>query len=105
MVNLPRRYTGLPMVVYCNPRDAPHDVRVKASPVHGDRMIEDLAISIAIRPEPHYPAGEQGRLPQEDFDAVAARIRRNQDLLVAYWNRQIDTNEFRRRAAEHLCEP
>jgi hypothetical protein len=105
MVNLPRRYTGLPMVVYCNSRNAPHDVRVKASPVHRDRMIEDLAISIAIRPEPHYPAGEQGRLPQEDFDAVAARIRRNQDLLVAYWNRQIDTNEFRRRAAEHLCEP
>jgi hypothetical protein len=105
MVNLPRRYTGLPMVVYCSPRNAPHDVRVKASPVHGDRMIEDLAISIAIRPEPHYPAGEQGRLPQEDFDAVAARIRRNQDLLVAYWNRQIDTNEFRRRVAEHLCEP
>jgi hypothetical protein len=105
MVNLPRRHTGLPMVVYCSPRNAPHDVRVKASPVHGDRMIEDLAISIAIRPEPHYPAGEQGRLPQEDFDAVAARIRRNQDLLVAYWNRQIDTNEFRRRVAEHLCEP
>jgi hypothetical protein len=102
VVNLPRRYTGLPMVVYCSPRNASHDVRVKASPVHGDRMIEDLAISIAIRPEPHYPAGEQERLPQEDFDAVATWIRRNLDLLLAYWNFEIDTDEFRRRIAERL---
>ena len=29
------------MVVWCSPRNAPHDVRVKVSPVHGDRMIEN----------------------------------------------------------------
>jgi hypothetical protein len=102
MVNMPRRYTGLPMVVWCSPRNAPHDVRVKASPVHGDRMIEDQAITIAVRPEPHYPADEQRRLSQADFDRVAAWLRRNHDLLVAYWNFQIDTDEFRRRIAERL---
>jgi hypothetical protein len=102
MVNMPRRYTGLPMVVWCSPRNASHDVRVKASPIHGDRMIEDQAITIAVRPEPHYPADEQRRLAQADFDSVAAWLRRNQDLLIAYWHHQIDTNEFRRRVAERL---
>ena len=100
MVNMPRRYTGLPMVVWCSPRNAPHDVRVKVSPVHGDRMIEAQAISIALRPEPHYPAEEQRRLPAADFEPVAAWLQRNRDLLVAYWNFEIDTNEFRERVAE-----
>jgi hypothetical protein len=105
MVNMPRRFTGLPMVVYCSPRNAPHDVRVKASPIHGDRMIEDQAITIAVRPEQHYPSDEQRRLAQADFDSVAAWLRQNQDLLLAYWNFQIDTNEFRRRVAERLTDP
>lgn len=100
MVNMPRRYTGLPMVVYCSPRNAPHDVRVKVSPVHGDRMIEEQAISIALRPEPHYPADEHRRLSQEDFTAIAAWLRRNEDVLVAYWNFEIDTREFQQKIAE-----
>jgi len=102
MVNMPRRFTGLPMVVYCSPRNAQHDVRVKVSPIRGDRMIEDQAITIAVRPEPHYPPDEQQRLAQDDFDLVASWLQRNQDLLVAYWNFQMDTNEFRRRIAERL---
>ncbi len=93
------------MVVYCSPRNAPHDVRVKASPIHGDRMIEDQAITIALRPEPHYPADEQRRLPQADFDIVAAWLRRNFDLLMAYWNFEIDTDEFRRRVTERSIGP
>ena len=102
MVNMPRRFTGLPMVVYCSPRNAQHDVRVKVSPIRGDRMIEDQAITIAVRPEPHYPSDEQRRLPQADFDSMAAWVQRTQDLLVAYWNLQIDTDGFRRRVAERL---
>lgn len=65
-------------------------------------MIEDEAITIAVRPEPHYPSDEQRRLAPGDFDAVAAWLRRKHELLVVYWNFQIDTNEFRRRVAERL---
>jgi len=72
MVNLPRRITALPMVVWCSPRNARHDVRVKVSPVHGDRMPEDDAIIIAVRPAPHYPRSERRRLTQEDFRLVSA---------------------------------
>jgi hypothetical protein len=102
MVNMPRRYTGLPMVVWCSPRNAPHDVRVKVSPVHGDRMIETQAVSIAVRPRPHYPVDEQRRLSASDFAAVAAWVHRNRDLIVAYWNFEIDTNEFRLQVAKRL---
>jgi hypothetical protein len=45
---------------------------MKASPVHGDRMIEDQAIAIAVRPAQRYAADELRRLSQADFDAVAA---------------------------------
>ena len=105
MVNMPRRYTGLPMVVWCSPRNAPHDVRVKVSPVHGDRMIEQQAIAIALRPEPHYPDDEIRRLSPQDFEAVSSWLRRTQDLLLSYWNFELDTNEFRVRIAERTADP
>lgn len=100
MVNMPRRLTGLPMVIYCSARNAPHDIRIKVSPIHGDRMIENEAISVAVRPEPHYPDEESRRLPPGDFESVAAWIRQNQDVIVEYWDQRIDTGEFRRRVAE-----
>jgi hypothetical protein len=99
MVNLPRRISSLPMVIYCSPRNARHDVRVKVSPVHGDRMMEDAAISIAVRPAPHYPRSESRRLSPEDFSDVSAWIVRNEQSVVDYWDMKIDTNEFRRRIA------
>jgi hypothetical protein len=105
MVNLPRRFTGLPMVVWCSPANAPHDIRVKVSPVHGDRMIADQAVTIAVRPQPNYPDDERRRLSAADFALVARWVRRNQDLLLLYWHSQIDTNEFRRRIAERLANP
>ena len=62
-------------------------------------MIEEQAVSIALRPEPHYPADEQRRLAADDFRAVAAWLRMNLDTLLAYWNFEIDTDEFRQRIA------
>jgi hypothetical protein len=105
MVNLPRRFTGLPMVVWCRPANAQHDVRVKVSPVHGDRMIADQAITVAVRPQPNYSDGERRRSSSADFEAVARWVRRNQGLLLRYWHSQIDTNEFRRRIVERLANP
>ena len=96
---LPRRITALPMVVWCSPRNARHDVRVKVSPVHGDRMPEDDAISIAVRPAPHYPRSEQRRLSPEDFRLVSVWLVREEPIIVDYWNMMIDTNEFRQRIA------
>ncbi len=63
-------------------------------------MISDQAISIAVRPEPHYPDDENRRLPQDDFETVSAWIRANRDLIVDYWDNKVDTNEFRLRVTK-----
>jgi len=105
MVNLPRRESLLPMVVYCSPRNAKHDVRVKVSPVHGDRMLEDEAINVALRPTPHYPDDEMRRLSTRDFRTIAAWIVKNQQPIIDYWDMKIDTGEFRRQIAAINFKP
>jgi len=99
MVNLPRRESLLPMVVRCSPRLHSADVRVKVSPIHGDRMPEDAAISIALRPLPHYPDDETKRLPKRDFELVSTWLIKNQQPILDYWDMKIDTGEFRHRIA------
>jgi hypothetical protein len=62
-------------------------------------MIEDEAISVAVRPTPHYPDDEKRRLPLRDFRVISAWIVKNQQHLLNYWNSNIDTGEFRQRIA------
>jgi hypothetical protein len=35
---------------------------------------------------------------------VAAWLQQNRDLLIAYWNFEIDTNEFRQRVSGRLTD-
>jgi hypothetical protein len=92
MTNLSPRMTGLPMSVWVSPRgNARHDVRVKVNMTHGRQMtIENTAV-VAVRPVPRVVAG---RLSADDRRAIYDWIRLNFDAITAYWNGELDTDEF-----------
>jgi hypothetical protein len=88
MANLYPKHTGLPMVIWVSERGhAQHDVRVKVSTKHGDRMnIHDTAV-VGVRPA----SVLAGVLRPADRQAVFQWITLNEKALVDYWNRVIDT--------------
>ena len=95
MSNFYPRETGLPMTVWLNVKGgARHDVRVKVSPVHGQRIVLDDLIVIGVRPEPRLL---HGALSATDFAAVSAWIKLNQEVIVDHWNGVADTSELVRR--------
>ncbi len=89
MANLFPGTTGLPLTIWVSPRGgARHDVRVKVNMEHGNRMDVGNTAVVGVRPAPWLI---EGRLDQNDQDAVFEWISRNTDALVAYWEGRIDT--------------
>lgn len=92
MANLTPRMTGLPMVVWVSERGrARHDVRVKVALSHGHRASPYNTASMAVRPTPRLAAGQ---LSAADLRAVSEWIRRNEPVIVGYWDGTIDTGEL-----------
>jgi hypothetical protein len=92
MANLTPRMTGLPMVVWVSHRGrARHDVRVKVQQAHGRRMSPSNTASVAVRPTPHLVGGQ---LSAADLLAVSEWIRRNEAVIIGYWEGSIDTGEL-----------
>lgn len=89
MANLFPANTGLPMTVWVSPRGgARHDVRIKVNISHGNQMSARDTAVVGLRPAPHLIAG---RLSTDDERAVIQWASLNSDVLVAYWDGQIDT--------------
>jgi hypothetical protein len=91
MANLRPKHTGLPMVIWVSERGhAQHDVRVKVSMSHGDRMNINHTAVVGVRP----PSVLAGVLSPPDRQAVFSWITLNEQALIDYWNRVIDTVEL-----------
>ena len=89
MANLYPRTTGLPMTVWVSLRgNARHDVRVKVNMAHGNQMNIDNTAVVGVRPSPHLITG---RLSANDERAVFEWVVLNRDVIVAYWDGDIDT--------------
>ena len=89
MANLYPDTTGLPMTVWVSPRgDARHDVRVKVNMAHGNQMSIANTAVVSVRPTPRVIAGQ---LSPANAPAVFQWVVLNTDVLVAYWDGQIDT--------------
>jgi hypothetical protein len=88
MANLYPKHTGLPMVIWVSERgNARHDLRVKVSTRHGNRMnINDTAV-VGVRPQ----SVLAGVLTPADRQAVFRWITLNEAVLIDYWNGAIDT--------------
>jgi hypothetical protein len=89
MANLRPERTGLPFVVFISQRGGVrHDVRVKLA--RGAKVHPSDMITVAARPTPRII---RGRLNPQEFDLVRQWIELNIDLLVDYWNGDIEYTE------------
>ena len=89
MANLFPHRTGLPMTVWVSPRgNARHDMRIKVNLTHGNQMNVANTAVVGIHPAPHLIAG---RPSAEDERLVFEWIAINLDVLIAYWEGQLDT--------------
>jgi hypothetical protein len=83
MTNLYPRHTGLPMTVWVSPRGhARHHARIKVCVDHGDRMVADRAVVVAIAPRPHLVVGT---LSSDDQRQIFAWISLNSQALLSFW--------------------
>lgn len=89
MANLFSKHTGLPFVVWISYKGgARHDVRVKVSP--GPKALPSQMVSVAIRPNVHVVEGE---MSTSDLAVLTRWIELNHDVLVKYWEGEIDTKD------------
>ena len=89
MANLRPERTGLPLVVFISQKGgARHDVRVKLA--RGAKVRPSEMITVAVRPAPRIVRGE---LSTPEFELVRRWIHLNIDVLVNYWNGDIEYTE------------
>jgi hypothetical protein len=89
MANLRPERTGLPFVVFVSQRGgARHDVRIKLA--RAARVRSSEVLTVAVRPEPRVIRGNIGA---SEFDLVRRWIESNRDVLVDYWNGDIEYTE------------
>ena len=95
MGDLPPRDTGLPMVVWIGPgMGVRHDVRVKISMTHGDRLDAGNLATVSVRPEPELL---HGALSKADLDLVCAWIALNREAIIDYSDAKDSTLEMAQR--------
>ena len=92
LTNLSPRMTGLPMSVWASPRgNARHDLRINVNMSHGRQMSIDNTAVVALRLRPRVVAG---RLSSDDQRVAAEWVALNLEAIVAYWNEELETDEF-----------
>jgi hypothetical protein len=89
MANLRPERTGLPFVVFISQKGgARHDVRIKLARAPKVRPSE--MITVAVRPVPRII---RGSVTARDFELVKKWLELNRDVLVGYWNGDIEYTE------------
>jgi hypothetical protein len=89
MANISPKRTGLPFVVWISPQaGAPHDVRVKVS--RGPKVHSSELVSVAIRPDVHVVGG---KLNAHDLSLLQKWVDLNRDVIVKYWEGDIEYTE------------
>jgi len=100
VANLRPERTGLPFVVFISQKGgARHDVRVKLA--RGAKARPSEMIRIAVRPTPRIVHGELNTL---EFGLVRRWIELNEDVLVNYWNGNIEYTEDTLKSIKPLGE-
>jgi hypothetical protein len=89
MANLRPERTGLPFVVFISQKGgARHDIRIKLAREAKVRPLE--MITVAVRPTPRII---EGSMNAPEFALVRRWIERNREVLVDYWNGNIEYTE------------
>jgi hypothetical protein len=92
MSNFRPKSTGLPMVIWLNFKSGreKHGPRLKVSPSHGDTAQISNWQTVTISDDPKLI----GNLSIKDFKLVKQFILNNKDLLIKFWNDEIDISDF-----------
>ncbi|MGE5271725.1 MAG: hypothetical protein ACM3JG_18855 [Thiohalocapsa sp.] len=89
MANLRPQRTGLPFVVFVSQKGgARHEVRIKLA--HAPKVRASEMITVAVRPVPRVI---RGTIDSREFELVRRWIELNRDVLVDYWNGDIEYTE------------
>ncbi len=89
MANLRPERTGLPFVVFISQRGgARHDVRVKVA--RSAKVRPSEMVTVALRPKVRVI---RGTLERDDLAALADWLDLNRDVLIAYWDGDIEYTE------------
>jgi hypothetical protein len=89
MANVRPERTGLPFVVFISQKGgARHDVRIKLA--RGAKVRASEMITVAVRPMPRVI---QGKMNSHELDLVQRWIELNMQVLVDYWNGDIEYTE------------
>jgi len=89
MANLRPERTGLPLVVFISQKGgARHDIRVKVA--RGAKVRASEMTTVAVRPTVRVI---RGALDPGDLARLAEWIELNRDVLVDYWNGNIEYTE------------
>jgi hypothetical protein len=87
--HLNSKHTGLPFVVWISVKaGAKQEIRVKVSP--GPKTLPDQMASVAIRPDVHLVGR---KMSASDLALLAKWIELNRDVLLKYWEGDIDTRD------------
>lgn len=84
MVNVHPKRSGLPFAVYISEKQGRHDVRVKVAA--GPKAAQFVA-SVGLRPKVEVV---EGNLSAQDFNLVRQWIELNRDVIIGYWDRDIE---------------
>lgn len=89
MANLRFRQTGLPVVVWIQPStgNEKHWCRIKVAKQYGDKTTNDL---FTIRVDNLKVVGNTGEIKERDVEMVKEFIELNREVLIDYWNDNID---------------
>ncbi len=89
MSNLRKQHTGLPMVIWIQPktRNEQHWARIKVAKQYGDKVSSDLfTITISDNPE---VIGETGNIKNQDIELTKEFVIKNKKILLSVWNDEI----------------
>lgn len=87
MASLAPVETGLPMMIWASPRNAPHGPQVKVQQQYGDRVCVNQWFSVTIEDNPSI-LGYQGDILNADVEQVKEFSLVNKVLLLAYWEQK-----------------
>lgn len=96
MSNLRQTVTGLSVIVYVSPEVKGHLPRLKVQCDHSNKVNTSMNnwVSVSIEDEPKILAGKKDEIKTQDWKDVSKFIKKNKDLLIQYWNQEVDELEL-----------
>ena len=92
------KHTGLSrdvLICTCQPSEKPLVIVCKEGCLKGQYFNERAQTFVSIEDNPRIIVPEGAKLPDENWSQIVKLIRLNKEVLLQYWNNEIDTIEFR----------